>query len=92
MVFEDPPAPAARLELGFDTCAVPAARRLRIRSAPQVHVARLNCPRTELAHREALRRQKRRLGSARGWALSQTVESAVSLCARDKEDMHTMVC
>jgi hypothetical protein len=27
MVFEDPPAPAARDELGFDTCE-PAARRL----------------------------------------------------------------
>lgn len=28
MVFDDPPAPAARDELGRDACVVPAARRL----------------------------------------------------------------
>lgn len=33
MVFDDPPAPAARVEFGRDTCADPAARRLLQRTS-----------------------------------------------------------
>lgn len=47
IVFEDPPAPAARDELGFDTCE-PAARRLPL--SFEKYPCKMNVLRTEFEH------------------------------------------
>lgn len=68
MVFDEPPAPAAREELGFATCE-PAARRLFMPKSAGLRSSTYQL--TEFEHQEAWLRQTQR-GHSCGWSQSQT--------------------
>jgi hypothetical protein len=75
IVLDDPPAPAARDELGFDTCDAPA-RRLKIDSLVS-RFEEMGVTRTEFGHQVVWRLHRRKRSAKRGCGQvrrSRTVE------------------